>query len=112
MLKQEVECTYWINLVWDRVHQWELDESGDDISSCIEDGEIFGSLSDTQSCKTGFSSCTQSKDTKDTSLDGMSLLNNVGRKKERVQDENVFSILETAAGVSSSLTVQQKFKDL
>jgi hypothetical protein len=42
----------------------------------------------------------------------MSLLNNVGRKKERVQDENVFSILETAAGVSSSLTVQQKFKDL
>jgi hypothetical protein len=42
----------------------------------------------------------------------MALLSNVGRKKERVQDENVFSILETATGVSSSLTVQQKFKDL
>ena len=38
----------------------------------------------------------------------MALLNNVGRKK----DENVFSFLGTTTGVSSSLTVKQKFEDL
>jgi hypothetical protein len=32
----------------------------------------------------------------------MALLNNVGRGNERVQEENVFSILGTATGVSSS----------
>jgi len=42
----------------------------------------------------------------------MALLNNVGRRKARVQDEDVFSILGTTSGVSSSLTVKQKFKDL
>jgi hypothetical protein len=52
------------------------------------------------------------KDTKDASLDNMALLNSVGRRKARVQDENVFSILETTACVSSSLTLKQKFQDL
>jgi hypothetical protein len=42
----------------------------------------------------------------------MALLNNVGRRKARFQDENEFSILGTTPGVSSSLTVKQKFKDL
>jgi hypothetical protein len=52
------------------------------------------------------------KDTTDVSLDNMALLDNVGRRKERVQDENVFSILGTTTGVSSSLTLKKKFKDL
>lgn len=52
------------------------------------------------------------KDAKDKSLDNMALLDNVGRRKERVQDENLFSILGTTTGVASSFTVTQKFKDL
>jgi len=52
------------------------------------------------------------KDTKDISLDDMALLDNVGRRKEKVQDENLFGILGTTTGVASSLIVTQKFKDL
>ena len=48
MLKQEDECIYWIDLVPDRTHQWQLDDSGDDISSSIKDEEVFGSLGDTE----------------------------------------------------------------